>query len=152
EGSLLSGIMHNFDNQLGLTVENGLGRRWRAFGDDYLNNLGPAQRKLLDGMTQTIEARSDANRDYLISAMGAAMKQLHYQAQRHFGDRGNAAEFQAVPTGTRGRASGLLYDDAVFDSAPGDGSATRDAWIAMDIPAKIAYMRKHQPLPVTDGT
>ena len=44
EGSLLAGIMHDFDNQLGLAVENQLGRRWRAFGDGYLEADGRKQR------------------------------------------------------------------------------------------------------------
>lgn len=150
-GSLLSGIMHDFDNRLGLTVENGFAQKWRAFGDGYLVNLNPAQRKLLEGMSQVVSGRSDANKDAVISAMGSAMIQLHYQAQKHFGDTANAAEFQTVLGAARGTSDRLLYDDAVFGATPGQPGDGRDTWVALDIPAKIAFLRKHQPVPVTDG-
>jgi hypothetical protein len=137
---------------MGLTVENGLAQKWRAFGDGYLLNLNPAQRALLDGMSQVVNGGSGANKDAVLSAMGSAMLQLHYQAQKHFGDTANAAEFQTVLGNARGTADHLRYDEAVFGATPGQPGDSRDTWIAMDIPAKIAFMRKHQPVPVTDGT
>src|SRR5262249_44745381 len=69
QGSLLSGIMHDFDNKLGLVVENGLGQKWRAFGDSYLDNLNPAQRQLLQSLSQVIDARPEANKEAVITAM-----------------------------------------------------------------------------------
>ena len=72
-------------------------------------------------------------------------KQLHYQAQKNFGDFTNAALFQAVLRAARGTQDALRHDDAVPYAmfTPGDGGLAlqRDNWIAMDIPAKLAYMR-----------
>ena len=157
-GSLLSGVMHDLENDLGLTVQNGFNQRWRAFGDSHLDDSNPEQLHLLNQMAyygrltgQAIDTNFTANRDHALGAVGAAMKQLHYQAQKYFGDTSNAADFQPILQATRGNNSGLLYDDAVGNANPGDGSQ-RDGWIAMDIAAKIRYMRKHQPVPLPVGS
>lgn len=153
QGSFLAGIMHDFDSLMGLTVENGFNQRWRAFGDSYLQTLNAAQRQRLDSMSGALlNSSSQANRDMAIGAMGAAMKQLHYQAQRYFGDTTNAADFQAVLSAAHGTSKALAYDEAVIEGTPGDPGAGRDAWIALDIPAKIAYMQKHRPMPVAQGS
>jgi hypothetical protein len=157
-GSLVSGVMHDLENDLGLTVQNGFNQRWRAFGDSHLDTSSPEQRRLLAGIAyygrltgKAIDTNFMANRDYALAAVGAAMKQLHYQAQKHFGDTANAADFQPILQATRGNDSGLLYDDLVGNANPGDGSR-RDGWIAMDIAAKKRYMRKHQPVPLPSGS
>jgi hypothetical protein len=157
-GSLLSGVMHDLENDLGLTVQNGFNQRWRAFGDSHLDTSSLEQRHLLAGIAyygrltgKAIDTNFMANRDHALAAVGAAMKQLHYQAQKYFGDTTNAADFQPILQATRGNDSGLLYDDAVSNANPGDGSR-RDGWIAMDIAAKIRYMRKHQPVPLPSGS
>lgn len=157
-GSLLSGVMHDLENDLGLTVQNGFNQRWRAFGDSHLDMSSPEQLRLLQQIAyysrftgQAVETNFTANRDHALAAVGAAMKQLHYQAQKYFGDTTNAADFQPILQALRGNDSGLLYDDAVSNANPGDGSR-RDGWIAMDIAAKIRYMRKHQPVPLPSGS
>jgi hypothetical protein len=146
DGSFLSGVMHDFDGKMGLAVENGLGDRWCAFGDGNLDNQSSAQRDRLAAMTALSDGRREANREHAQAAMGAAMKQLHYQAQKHYGDAQNAAWFQPILDGVRGTSSGLQFDNLV-EGNPGDGSS-RDAWIAMDAATKLTYMRKHQPRPL----
>jgi hypothetical protein len=86
--------------------------------------------------------------------MGSAMKQLHYHAQKNLGDSSNAALFQAVLRAARGTQDALRYDDAVPYAMPGDGGLAlqRDNWIAMDIPAKLTYLRKHRPVPLASGS
>jgi hypothetical protein len=157
-GSLLSGVMHDLENELGLTVQNGFNQRWRAFGDSHLDTSTPEQRHVLAQIAyygrltgQAIDTNFMANRDHALAAVGAAMKQLHYQAQKYFGDTSNAADFQPVLQATHGDDSGLLHDDLVRNANPGDGSR-RDGWIAMDINAKIRFMRKHQPVPLPPAT
>jgi subtilisin family serine protease len=138
-GSLLSGVMHDFDNTIGLLVENGFHQIWRAFGDGHLEvRLVPSNSRL------------NINRERAISAMAVAMKQLHYHAQRFFGDSRHP-EFQGVLGRTRGTARGLLHDDLVKDSDPGDGSG-RDVWLRMDSGAKINFLKKHQPLPLPENS
>ena len=153
-GSLLSGVMHDLENELGLTVQNGFRKRWRAFGDSHLDVSTPEQVRLLEQIASfarytglAIETNFMANHDHAMAAVGAAMKQLHYQAQKYFGDTANAAAFQPILQALRGNDSGLLHDDLVGNANPGDGTR-RDDWIAMDIASKIRYMRKHQPAPM----
>jgi hypothetical protein len=153
-GSLFSGVMHDLENDLGLTVQNGFRQRWRAFGDSHLDTSSAEQRRLLEQIAyyarltgQAIDTNFLANRDHALAAVGAAMKQLHYQAQKYFGDTANAGDFQPILQALRGNDSGLLHDEAVSNANPGDGTG-RDGWIAMDIGAKIRYMRKHQPVPL----
>jgi len=86
--------------------------------------------------------------------MASAMKQLHYQAQKHFGDTASADPYQTVLGNNRGNEDRLKHDDAVPYAMPGDGGMAlqRDNWIAMDIPAKITYLRRHQAVPLPDGS
>jgi hypothetical protein len=152
EGSVLAKAMHDIDGKLGLTVENGFAERWRAFGDGNLQSFSDAQIALVERIRSTLtRTHREANHDATIGAMGAAMKQLHYHAQRYLDDS-RAAAFRPMLDSARGSSEALLYDAAVIEGTPGDPSANRDAWIAMDIPAKIAFLRKHQPVPITSGS
>ena len=157
QGSLLAGVMHDFDNSLGLIVENGFRERWRAFGDGHLERFSPQQTNLLQaqaaathGGTHPIDPRPEANRDHAFGAVASAMKQLHYQAQKYFGDATHSTQYQEILRNNRGTAAGLMHDDILSHNHPGDGSG-RDAWLAMDIPAKTNYMRKHRPVPLPEG-
>jgi hypothetical protein len=155
DGSLLAGVMHDLENDLGLLVRNDLGQSWRAFGDSSLNAGSQSQLALVTtqrGHNNAIDGSFYANRQRAISAVAAAMKQLHYQAQSHFGDSANAAQFQDVLRNARGTDGGLRHDDLVPNATPGDSRQHRDDWIAMSINKKIEYMRKHTPTPypVTD--
>jgi hypothetical protein len=137
-GSLLAGVMHDFDNKIGLLVKNDFGDTWRAYGDGHLQvPFAPP------------DFPRNINRDRAISAMGTAMKQLHYHAQRFFGDASHP-EFQGILGRARGTAKGLLHDDAVKKSDPGEGTG-RDAWLKMDAAAKIRFLRKHQPHPLSEN-
>jgi hypothetical protein len=153
-GSLLSGVMHDVENDLGLTVTNGFNDRWHAFGDQHLERSTQRQLNLLAELAaasrrsgRPIDANFNANRDHAFNAVTAAVKQLHYQAQKYFGDASHSTQYQEILRNNRGTTSGLAHDDILSSVAPGDGSG-RDAWLATDIPAKIAYMRKHRPVPL----
>ncbi len=157
QGSLLSGVMHDFDNSLGLIVENGFNERWRAFGDGHLERFSREQTNLLRaqaaatrGSTHPIDPRLEANRDHAFGAVASAMKQLHYQAQKYLGDTTHSTQYQEILRNNRGTAAGLMHDDILSHNHPGDGSS-RDAWLAMDIPAKTNYVRKHRPVPLPEG-
>jgi hypothetical protein len=135
-GSLLSGVMHDFDNRMGLLVKNGFGETWRAFGDSHLEIPGFPH-----------DSPLNVNRARAVSAVGAAVKQLHYHAQRFFGDSKHP-EFQGALGRTRGTGKGLLHDDAVKNSDPGDLGAGRDTWLKMDANAKVNFLKKHRPVPL----
>ena len=159
DGSMLAGVMHDFENQFGVIVQNGFNERWRAFGDSNLNAGSPAQNALLRrqyatsaGVTPRLDPRATANREHAIAAVLAAMKQLHYQAQRHFNDTALNPQFHEILRIVRGVSMQLLYDEVVLGSTPGEHSGDRDSWIAMDIAAKIAYMRRHKPVPIPWST
>jgi hypothetical protein len=146
-GGLLAKVMHDIDGKVGLFVENGFNDRWRAFGDGYLNNRSQFQRDLLARLPDTTQDTSiDANTRRITSAIGSAMQQVHYQAQKYL-DHPGAQTFQAVLSAARGGSSRLAFDDYTLEGLPGDPNAGRDAWITMDIPAKLAFLRKHQPHP-----
>ena len=121
-GSLLAGVMHNFDGQLGLVVENQFNDRWLAFGDGYLQDHTDLQQKRLQTIRPVLmdNGRANANMEFAVAAMGSAMKQLHYQAQSHFGDTANSADFQPMLAAARGTNERLQYDDILIDAYPGD--------------------------------
>jgi len=151
-GGLLAIVMHDLENELGLLVTNGFGHLWRAFGDGSLESPAAAQTDLLrkqyfasKARGKPIEVRFEANRDHVLNAVQAAMKHLHYQAQKHFGDAKNAPKYQENMRIVRGVSMGLLYDDPHRDAAPGDGP-DRDSWLTMSLEDKVKFMRKHQPI------
>jgi hypothetical protein len=150
-GALLSKVMHDIDGRIGLVVENGFGDRWRAFGDDYLNSRDKFQEDLLAKLPQTpLDTSVDANQRRAIAAVASAMKQLHYHAQKYLNDP-SAESFKAALSAERGSSSALRLDDYAPEGTPGEPGAGRDAWIAMDIPAKLSFLRKHRPNPVPSG-
>jgi hypothetical protein len=78
------------------------------------------------------------------NAEAAAMKQLHYQAQKYL-DHPNAEAFRDVLRAARGDSRALAFE---FDAdTPGPIAAGRDGWIAMSIEEKIKYVRMHKPTP-----
>jgi subtilisin family serine protease/peptidoglycan hydrolase-like protein with peptidoglycan-binding domain len=146
-GGLLSKVMHDIDGKVGLFVKNGFGDLWRAFGDGYLHTRDKFQEDLLAKLPSTIQDTSvDANARRAVAAVASAMKQLHYQAQKYW-NKPEAEDFSVVLNANRGSGSALRLDEYAPEGTPGDPGAGRDAWIAMDIPAKIAFLRKHQPVP-----
>ena len=151
-GGLLSKVMHDIDSKIGLFVQNGFGELWRAFGDNYLDSRDKFQEDLLAKLPQTTQDISvDANQRRVIAAVASAMKQLHYQAQKHWNVPGTEY-FTAALNAARGNSSALWLDDYAPEGTPGEPGAGRDAWIAMDISAKLAFLRKHQPKPAaSDG-
>jgi hypothetical protein len=165
QGSMLSGVMHDLENDLGLTVQNGFRERWRAFGDGHLEHHPAADdahsaardallRELVTASTragQPIEPRFDANLTHAMNAVGAAMKQLHYQAQKYFGDATRATQYQEILRANRGSDAGLANDEIQSGARPGDGTS-RDAWLAMSLDDKILYMRKHRPVPLPSSS
>jgi hypothetical protein len=149
-GSFASGVMHDVDNEYGLVVKNGLGDTWRAFGDGYLNPTELIQEKLLNQLAiaggQSVNAKRDANYFNAIRAVGSALMQLHYEAQRHK-DEANAAPFKPVLENMR-LPDHLMGDNLSF-GVPGDGGYSD--WLTQNIDAKVAYMEKHRPRPVGVG-
>jgi hypothetical protein len=151
-GALAAKVMHDLDGTVGLNVTNGFGDKWRAWGDGYLPGPTRADQKAIQAQINVagsgIDATNHANLERATIAVGSAFKQLHYEAQRHFNDPGAAA---AQPTLQRGRrsTSELEGDRATQVSLPGTGTFTD--WLTMEIDAKVAYMRKHQPIPIPDG-
>jgi hypothetical protein len=156
-GSLAAKVMHDLDGLYGLIVQNGFAEKWRAFGDGYLDPgetpANPTQKKILDQMakanavTTGIDISARTNKKNAVAAIGAAFKQLHYEAQRHKADA-TAAPFKPVLDAAT-LANGLVGDD-LAPSSPGDGNFAN--WLTLDINDKIAFMQKHQPLPVGVGS
>ena len=149
-GAVAAKLMHDVENKYGLVVENGLGYRWRAFGDSYLH---PSEQRQMDLVRQLAvvrggKANKEANYDNALRAVGSALLQLHYEAQRHI-DEPKAAPFKPVLQKMRRPGMKNLRGDAYSSGVPGDGGYS--AWLTQDIDAKIVYMEKHQPRPVRVG-
>jgi len=153
-GGLASKLAHDFDNEYGLNVENGFGDKWRAFGDGYLGGPSKAiQLEILDkiGALPTsvgISADGSANRDFVFQAIGAAFKQMHYEAER-IGLAGASADFDAALENGRKSASELKWEDL----APGQAHDAPDfpGRVQASVASKIAYMKKHFPTPLPIG-
>ena len=142
---LLAKIMHDIDGVVGLWCENGFSQQWRASGDGYLKRRSNVQKELLSQWGNTgKDTADDANYNKAIAAMSAAMKQLHYQAQKYFDDP-SAQSYQDVLEKNRGDDQWLRWDEAAPDGTPGEPTAGRDTWIAMAISDRLAFLRKHQP-------
>jgi len=145
-GAFLAKVMHDIDNKVGLWVKNGFGEVWRAFGDGYLEDRNEFQKDLLARLPFTptsYDTARDANVRKITAAIASAMKQLHYEAQKHLYMRPD--RLAAVLTATRGDRSSLAFDGRAPEGTPGEPGGGRDAWIAMDIPAKLTFLRNHQP-------
>lgn len=148
-GALASKLMHDLDGLYGLTVQSRRGERptqWRAFGDGCLSPdkvIGTPQTSVL----QRLKLSGDENRDNVTYAAGAALKQLHYEAQRVAMKN---TKFKKILHNSRGHQDwGLMWDN----TAPGVPS---EKWkveerIAQDIPAKIAYLQELKPEPFDVG-
>jgi hypothetical protein len=153
--ALLSKVMHDVDNRIGLFVTNDFNVSWRAFGDGYLDNRDSFQAALLQRLpSTTMDISQDANSRHIVAAVVAAMKQLHYQAQSHLQrleDENGLPDIVEVLRAHRGDASALNLDGYASAATPGDPGADRDAWLAMDIPSKLVFLRRHQPIPLTSG-
>lgn len=62
---LLSNLMHDEDNRLGLNVVNAEGNSWKAYGDDYLSLDNAEIQRLI--LTQAIQRSADAVYDAFLS-------------------------------------------------------------------------------------
>jgi hypothetical protein len=152
--SLLSKLMHDLEGKVGLTVSNGFGQKWRAFGDGNLKNLDDEnQQTILRGMSAGgVNTNPRANMEQAIGAVSSAMLQLHYHAQKYLNDA-ERPEVQGVLTDHRLSAGigRLRHDNFALHGTPGEPDQNIDQWLAMDINAKLAYMRKHQPVPLPEA-
>jgi len=148
-GAFLAKVMHDIDNKVGLWVKDGFGDVWRAFGDGFLDERGEFQKDLVARLPNPDghDTARDANVRRITAAIAAAMKQIHYQAQKYLGHP-NAKRFQAVLTAIRGDSSSLFLDGYAPHGSPGTPGVGRDKWIDMDIPAKLSFLRNHQPRPL----
>lgn len=161
-GLIAAKIMHDLDNRYGLLVQNGFNEIWRAYGDGYLTPgdppTNPDQRNIVELMRKDsnvaaagIKVDPMANYHAVESAVGSALKQLHYEAQR-LGKLNPSSQFKTALDQNRGTDPGNLMWDAL---APGDaflpGSSVDDK-IDASISVKLSYMRQHQPQTLAAGT
>jgi hypothetical protein len=148
--------MHDMDGKYGLLVDNGFGDTWRAFGDGKLDAtvLPPssAGRKVLARIRDvTVRADLNANKQLATEAVGAAMKQLHYEAHRNLAGSPNSANFKNVLDATRATGTQNLRWDEYAEGTPVDGNSLDDK-IAMSISDKLAFMDKYRPRPRATGS
>lgn len=150
-GAMAAKLMHDLDGKYGLQVKNDFGDVWRAFGDGYLNptHRPKIQTDMLKDLAQAttpVDADGEANHNRALAAVGSALKQLHYEAQRHFDDAA-AAQFKPVLDAVR--LEGRLAGDVLSPGMPGDGGF--DDWLQLDVQQKLNYMDRHRPQPLLWG-
>jgi lysophospholipase L1-like esterase len=142
-------VMHDVDGKLGLNVFNAFGS-WRAFGDGQLVEPDALGKKILGTLARSgIDTAPDANLRAARAAVGAAFKQLHYQAQL-YGRQAGSEPVRAVLRASRGAAGDRLLGDENAAGKPGDGTNV-EAWIGLGIEQRLAYLRKHRPEPYPVG-
>lgn len=157
KGALAAKLMHDMDGYYGLVVRDQFGHSWRAFGDDNLRttSLDGIQRGILEKIKASapaINPDADENWNRARDAIGAAFKQLHYEAQRYYKDSDDpdsGTPIQRILHDAR-KANSLMWDDC----APGPPTKAASLKEALKVPisGKIEFMRRYRPLLVEEGT
>lgn len=155
-GGVGAKLMHDFDNLYGLVVKNGFGGKWRAFGDGYLfGPTRPVQLNIMDKIAALpssagISKESNTNLIMVLTAVGSAFKQLHYEAERIGLSAAHNTNFETALTNGRESATKLKWEDLARGDAHDDPDfATR---VQTTVAEKVAYMKKHSPIPLKVGT
>jgi hypothetical protein len=154
QGALAAKLMHDTDGYYGLLVKDGFGNQWRAYGDGKLRkvSLDGQETKILDAIKKkgaAINTDPDANWERVKAAVGAAFKQLHYEAQRYYSPPPTQSteplrDVQSV-LGANRTATELKWDYLATGDAAGEKSL--DQALAVSIQGKLDFMRKYVPAP-----
>ena len=144
-------IMHDIDGRLGLNVKNGFGDKWRAFGDGKLRGPDDLGKLILTLLKKSgIDTNPLANLDIARAAVGAAVKQLHYHAQRHR-TRAGTDHVHKVLDANRGTSTERLRNEEWCPMGkPGPGKDVA-AWIDMNLDDRMAHLRNYMPVPYPVG-
>lgn len=150
-GNIASKVMHDVDGRLGLNVTNGFGAKWRAFGDGFLRGPSEIGKSILATLARSgVDNDPTANLKAVRAAVGTAFKQLHYHAQRHRKMAGTD-HVRAVLDATRGSSPERLSGDEYFPSGKPGAGKNVDEWTAVNLDARLAYLRQHRPRPLPVG-
>jgi hypothetical protein len=174
KGALAAKLMHDMDNMYGLWVTDGFGQQWRAYGDGFLYgdsagnvNLNAAQQRLLNDINkkglslENIDTNAQANWTRVKAAVGAAFKQLHYQAQRYYHpkqhtphppQKGHGRHAHHPPKNVwdvlkdARQGETLMWDDDVA-GGPAGPDLPLAKLLETTIDEKLEFMKKYVPQP-----
>jgi hypothetical protein len=156
-GAIAAKVMHDIDGKLGLVVSDGFGDTWKSYGDSYLH--GPTDNDIKNLHAEFVSKKPaadpavDANYSHVVASVAEAVALVHYEAQGLRVD-GKADSFpildkaRSVSPTMPGVPAGFLGDDRA-PAGPHFPSATE--WLDKTSAQKIAYLKKHQPIPAAAG-
>jgi hypothetical protein len=154
EGALASKLMHDIDGYYGLQVTDGFGNQWRAYGDGNLRGgtLDVVQRRTMDAIRsdgKSGDPDPEKNWTQVKSMAGAAFKQLHYQAQKHYLKPSHVvhrhvSDLQIVLAANRD-AEGLKGGDLALGRAAEEDLL--ESALQVSTAGKLAFMQKYVPRP-----
>lgn len=153
-------VMHDIDGGMGLFVKNGLGAQWRAYGDGHMHKASALGLRISAVLPRTTAMSRATNEKQMLAAAASAILQLGYHAVGHLANLESrvAAEPDLQPLidilkdaqiNSEGK---MAYDRLVPDASPGPASDTPASWASASVADKLAYMRKHEPIPLPDGS
>lgn len=158
QGALASKLMHDMDGYYGLQVTDGFGNQWRAYGDGNLRGgtLDGVQSRTMAAIQsdgKSGDPDPEANWIRVKAMAGAAFKQLHYEAQKHYTKprhlgHERVSDLQTVLAANR-NANSLKWDDLALGRAA-EGESLESA-LQVSIAGKLAFMQKYVPRPNNVG-